>query len=138
VGGGLKRTLRLADAIVGRPERGDRPAQRLTTLVEEFVGGVTVLHQRAGAVELLLRKGELGLLQLDIGMSLVETALRLLDLGLGPLHLRREVLGVHAGEHLAAFDHVAFVGQHFGDPPGELGVDIDLVRLDPAVAGCNP
>ena len=60
--------------------------------------------------------------------------MRLLDLGLGLLELRREVLGIHTGEDLPSFDHVAFVGQHLGDPPGELGVDVDLVRLDPAVA----
>ena len=34
---------------------------------------------------------------------------------------------------LPGFDHVAFVGEHFGDAPGEFGVDVDLVRLDPAV-----
>ena len=36
------------------------------------------------------------------------------------------------------FDHVALVGEHFGDAPGELGVDVDLVRLDPAVARYDP
>jgi hypothetical protein len=45
-----------------------------------------------------------------------------------------QILGVHAGEDLAGLDHVAFVGKHFGDAPGELGVDVDLVGLDPAVA----
>ena len=46
-------------------------------------------------------------------------------------------LRVHARKHLRRFDHVAFVGEHFGDAPRELGVDIDLVRLDPAVAECD-
>ena len=50
------------------------------------------------------------------------------------LQRSREILGVHARDDLAGFDHVAFVGKNFGDAPGELGVDVDLVRFDPAVA----
>ena len=36
------------------------------------------------------------------------------------------------------FNHVAFVREHFDDAAGELGVDIDLVRLYPAVARHDP
>ena len=65
---------------------------------------------------------------------IIETLLGLLDLRFGLSKRRLEIARVHAGKHLRRFDHVAFVGEHFGDAPRELGVDIDLVRLDPPVA----
>ena len=36
--------------------------------------------------------------------------------------------------NLPGLDHVALVGEHFRDAAGEFGVDVDLVRFDPAIA----
>ena len=127
-----------ADAIVGGVERGDRPVEGLPALIEQLVGGEALRDQRLGAVEFLLRERDLGLLLLDVGARLIEALLRSLDLRLGLVQRGGEILGVHAGDDLAGFDHVAFVGEHFRDAPGELGVDVDLVGLDPAVARCDP
>ena len=41
---------------------------------------------------------------------------------------------VHAGDNLAGFDQVAFVGQYLADASGIFGVDVDLVGFQPAVA----
>ena len=78
---GVQRPLGLADAIVRRLKRGDRPVERLPALVQELVGGETLLHQRAGAVELLLGERQLGLGEVDVGVRLFEAMLSLLDLG---------------------------------------------------------
>ena len=86
---------------------------------------------------LLLRERELGRLLHDVGARLVEGMLGLLNLGLGPFERRVQVPGVHAGENLLSLDHVAFVGEHFGNAPSELGVDVDLVRFDPPVSRDN-
>ena len=94
-----------------------------------------MLHQRAGAVVLLLGERQLSFREINVGARLVEAVTSLLDLSLRPLELRGKILCVHPGQHLPGFDHVAFVHEHLGDAAGELGVDIDLVRLDPAVAG---
>ncbi len=134
MGRGVDRAVGLADAIVRGAERGDGAVEGLPTLVEQFVGGVAARDQRAGSIELLLRERHLGRLLHDVGLRLVEALLGLLDLRFGLSKRRFEIPGVHAGEHLGRFDHVAFVGEHLGDAPRELGVDIDLVRLDPAVA----
>ena len=61
-----------------------------------------------------------------------------LHLSFGFLQRGLKVLGVHARDDLAGFDHVAFVGTHFGDASGEFRVDVDLVRFDPAVAPGDP
>ena len=95
-------------------------------------------HQRIGAVELLLRERDLGLLLLDIGVRFVEGVPRRLDLRLGLVQRGLEILRVHARDDLAGLDHVALVGEHLGDAPGEFGVDVDLVGLDPAVARRDP
>ena len=131
---GVDRAVGLADAILRGAEGGDGAVEGLPTLVEQFVGGVAARDQRAGSIELLLRERHLRRLLRDVGLSLVEALLGLLDLRFGLSKRRFEIPGVHAGDHLRRFDHVAFVGEHFGDAPRELGVDIDLVRLDPAVA----
>ena len=60
------------------------------------------------------------------------------DLRLRLLQRRLEVARVHPRHDLARLDHVALVGQHFGDAPGEFRVDVDLVGLDPAVAEGDP
>ena len=116
-----------------------RAVERLPSLIEQFVGGEASRDQRAGAVELLLRERRPGSsAATTLALRLVEALLRLLDLRLGLLQRGLDVLRVHAGDDLPALDHVAFVGEHFGDAAGELGVDIDLVRLDPAVARYDP
>ncbi len=138
VRGRVERPLGFADAVVGGVERGLRAVEGLPALIEQFVGGEAARDQRVGAVELLLRERDQGLLLLDVGVRLVEALLRLLDLRLGLVKRGREILGVHAGDDLPGFDHVALVGEHFGDAAGELGVDVDLVGLDPAVARRDP
>ena len=134
----VERPLDLADAGVGGVERGLRAGEGLAALIEKFVGGEAARDQRVRAVELLLRERDQGFLLLDVGVRLVQALLRLLDLRLGLVKGGGEILGVHAGEDLPGFDHVAFVGEHFGDPAGELCVDVDLVGLDPAVARRDP
>ena len=114
------------------------PLRALPALVEQLVGGEAARDQRVGAVELLLRERDLGLLLLDVGARFIKALLRFLDLRLGLLKRGLEVLGVHARDDLTGFDHVAFVGEHFGDATREFGVDVDLVRLDPAVAQRDP
>jgi hypothetical protein len=136
VGRRVDRAIGHADAILGGVERGDRAIERLQTLVEQFVGGEASHDQRVGSIELLLRERHLGRLLRDVRARLVETLPGLLNLRFGLSKRRFEIPGIHAGERLGRFDHVAFVGEHLGDAPGELGVDVDLVRLDPAVAEC--
>jgi hypothetical protein len=43
-----------------------------------------------------------------------------------------------AGSSLASFDHIAGVTENLGDAPGEFGVDVDLLGLDPAVTEIDP
>ena len=92
------------------------------------------MHQKTGAIELLLREQHLRLLLGHIRFP-SSTARR------GPLDLRFRlfqrgvnIVRVHAGDHLDGFDNVAFVGEDFGDAPRKLGVDVDPVRLEPAIA----
>jgi hypothetical protein len=134
---GVERPFGFADAIVGGVECGDGRVECLLAPVGQLVGGEAARDQRVGAVEFLLRERGLGLLLLDIGARVIEALLRSLDLRLGLVLRGGEILGVHAGDDLAGFDHVAFVRRHFRNAPGELGVDVDLVGLDPAVARCD-
>ena len=56
------------------------------------------------------------------------------QLGLGFPSLRLERFGVHMDEHSPRGDEVPLVHQNLGDPPRNLGVDVDLGPLDTAVA----
>ena len=100
VRGGVERPRGFADTVIRHGERGIRATERLPALVEQFVGGEAARDQRVGAVELLLREGDLGRLLHDIGARLIKALLRLLDLSLGLLERGREVARVHAGEDL--------------------------------------
>ena len=60
--------------------------------------------------------------------------LRLPDGGLRFIERSLQVARIHARDHLAGFDQVAFVGQDFADAGGVFGVDIDLVGFEPAIA----
>jgi hypothetical protein len=109
----------------------------LLTLVQNFLGLGTLLYEVAGAIEFLLREQDLTDLLSDVVGGFFNRFLRLLHLGFGFLQGGRDVLGIHAGDDLAGFEHVAFVGKYLGDAPGELGIDVDLVGFDPAVAPGN-
>ena len=98
---------------------GGRANDRLPALVEQFVGGEAARDQRAGAVELLLREGDLARLLDDVGARLVEALPCALDESLGLLQRGLYVARVHAGENLLGVT-VAFVGEHFGDAAGNL------------------
>jgi hypothetical protein len=74
----------------------------------------------------------------EIGIGLLDGPLRLLHLGFELLQRGCEVPCVHTRDHLTGFDHVALVAEDFGDPPGKLGGDVDLVGFDAAVARGNP
>jgi hypothetical protein len=68
----------------------------------------------------------------------VDADLRPPLLGLRLAELRLGLGGVHAGELLPGGHEVALVGHDVGDPPGDLGGDVDLRRLDAAVAAGEP
>ena len=126
--------LSLQDAGRGGMQRGGGAVELLPSLIEQFLRRIASLKEVAGTVELLLRQLDLCLLLLLQRARFVDRALRLLLLRLGLFERRFEVLGIHAGHDLAGMHHVALVNQAFGQASGELGVDIDLVGLDPAVA----
>jgi len=48
-----------------------------------------------------------------------------------------KILRIHAGDDLPALDEIALVREQLGDPPGIFGVDVDGIRLEPAVAVGN-
>ena len=112
--------------------------QLLLTLVHYFFGLAALLHKVSGAIHFLLCEQNLTGLLGDVGVGFLDGFLRQPHLGFGFLQRGRKVLGVHTCDDLAGFDHVTFVGKHFGDAPGELSVDVDLIRFDPAVAPGDP
>ena len=65
---------------------------------------------------------------------LLDRLLGLLDLRLAFFQTLLKVPCVHDGKHLAGGDLVALVHPQFGDAPGEFGVDVDRIGLQPAVA----
>ena len=74
---GVERVLRLGNLVVRRILRGDGGVHLLTTLIEKFDGSEALGHEGAGAVQLLLRQRNLGLLLREVRLRLVERALRL-------------------------------------------------------------
>ncbi|MCY1563050.1 hypothetical protein D9M68_1005310 [compost metagenome] len=56
------------------------------------------------------------------------------DFGLGLVALGLQGAGVHARQHLALDDVVAFVDMNFGQASGRLAGDLDLGGLQAAVA----
>jgi hypothetical protein len=98
-------------------------------------GAVSVfLHQIGGAVEFLLRQKHLAFVLGQIGVRLIDRALRLLGLRLRALERRLQIAGIHAGQNLPGFDQIALIRQHFRDARRIFGVDIDFVSLKPPVA----
>ena len=91
-------------------------------------------HQRAGAVEFLLRELDLGLLLFEVRLGLVERPLRLADQRLGFFQRSLQILRVHDRDDLAGADHVAFIDKELGDAAGEFRVDVDRVGFKTAVA----
>ncbi len=110
----------------------------LPALVEDFPCLVAALGEVGRPIELAFRKVEAGLLLRHSRARLVDRALRLHDLRLRLLERRFEVARIHAGDDLAARDHIAFLDEDVRDTPGEFGVDVDLVGLEPPVAPGDP
>jgi hypothetical protein len=138
VSGGVERARRFADAIVRHAKGGGCAVKRLLSLVKQLFGGEALRGQRARAVELLLAEGDLSRLLDDVGARLMEALLRCFYLSLGFLERGVNVPRVHARDDLLGRKQVAFVRVHFDNAAGKLGVDIDLVRLDPSVAKDDP
>ncbi len=55
-------------------------------------------------------------------------------LGASLVELRLQRVSLHLHQHLASANKIAFVDRDFLYPPGEFGGDINIGRLDPAVA----
>ena len=133
--GGVERVLRLGNLVVRRILRGDGGVHLLTTLIEQLDGSEALGHEGAGAVELLLRQRNLGLLLREVRLRLVERALRLAHQRLGFLQRSLDIAGIHHRDDLAGRHHVAFIDKKFRDPAGKLGVDVDLVGFEAAISG---
>jgi hypothetical protein len=90
-----------------------------------------------GAVELLLRQRDLGLLLREVRLRLVERVLRLAHQRLGFLQGRSDIAGIHHRDDLACRHHVAFIDKKLRDAPGKLGVDVDFVGFEATISGGN-
>ena len=115
VGRGVERMFGLADAGVGGVQKRRAPFERLPALVQNFVGRVAARDERSRRGRSPAAPAAPALLLHDIGIRLLEAALRLLHLGLGLLERGFEIPRIHARDDLAGVDQVALVGQHFGD-----------------------
>ena len=71
---------------------------------------------------------------LHIGVSFLERLLRLPDLRFILAERSFQIARIHARHPLAGLDERAFVDKEGRDRARELGVDVDLVGLDPPVA----
>ncbi len=128
----------LANPGHGGGLRGHGAIQLLLPLIQDLLGGKPLRYQEAGSLQLLLRQAKLRLLLRQVRLRLVQRfpclqhhRRRLAQRGL-------QVLGIHHRDNLAWLDHVALVGQQFGDTAGEFGGDIDLVGFEAAVAEGDP
>ena len=95
------------------------------------------MHESGSAIVFLLRKQHLRLLLLLVGFRFLDRAACLLDLRLRLFQRSGKILRIHAGDDLPALDEIALVREQLGDPPGIFGVDVDGIRLEPAVAVGN-
>ena len=134
--GGVERVLEFDNPQICGAE-GGLGAIELLPLIHYFLGLKSFLHQIGGAIVFLLSKQRLRLLLLHIGFRFLDRAACLLDLRLRLFQRSGKILRIHAGDDLAALDEIAFVGKQLGDPPGIFGVDVDGIRLEPAVAVGN-
>ena len=91
-------------------------------------------HQLLGACVILGRVVVGGLLHPNLRQRDVAAVLRLLDLCLRLAQLRLQRGGVHPSHDLAGLDRIALIDQHVLDAPRILGRDVDLFRLEAAVA----
>ena len=120
---------------VRRILRGDGAIHLLPTLIEKFDCGKALGHESAGAVELLLRQRDLGLLLREVRLRLVERALRLAHQRLDFFsEASRSRVSIIATTWPAAH-HVAFVDEELRDAAGKLGVDVDFVGFEPTISG---
>ena len=132
--GCFQRALGLSNPLGGGSQSGISAVERLLALIEQFLGGKAVFQQALGSVQFLRRQSLLGALLLQIGVGLVDSTLRLLDLGLALAELLLQISCVHTSNDLPGADHVTDLGVQLGDPAWKFCVDIDLVGLQPAVA----
>jgi hypothetical protein len=135
VRGGVERVLRLGDLVRRRILRGNGGVHLLSPLIEQLDRGEAPGHQGTGAIELLLRQRDLGLLLREVRLCLVERTLRLAYQRLGLLQRGLEIASIHHRDDLACRHHVAFIDKKFRDAPGKLGVDVDLVRFQATIPG---
>src|SRR5665213_2280323 len=131
----IERVLRLRQSRVRRVESRIGRVHLLLPLIEQFGCRVSLLLEKSRPAELLRRKLGGGLLLLDIGARLLDRVLRLHHLRFGCGERLSEILRIHAGQHLALRHPVALVDEELRDAPRELGGNVDLVRLDAAIAG---
>ena len=124
----------LSHAGGGGIERSRSAVELLPPLIEQFLGGIAPLEKITGAIQLLLRQCDLRLPLFPRRARFIDGSLRLQQQSLGPLERGFEVSRIHAGDGLAGMDHVALVDAQFRQAAGELGIDVDLVGFDAAVA----
>lgn len=128
----------LADPSHQRVPDGGRAIHLGLALIEGLFGYVAPLEEKTRALELLFRQCHLASLLVEVGTRQFKELLRLKDLGLRLAERGFEVAGVHPGDNLPRFHHIAFFGQDLGDAAGEFRGDVDLVRLEPAVSPGDP
>ena len=142
------RSLRRPHLGAGRDHRGFACRHCGRILVELGLGRHLGLGKLSGARELLAVVIEVGQALRHhrfgrrlIGLTLGERAAARLQVALGafPLRLRLAQLGLeHAGidlgHDLPFSDEIALIHGDGGDAPGDLGGNVDIGRLDPAVA----
>ena len=136
----------------GRFDCGGRALYLRLIVVALLHGGRAFACQRLGAPEAFARRIKLSLALAHAGKSccalappLRHLALRGLDSveGLGELRLRFGSLGIedidiHVRNHLTRFDEITLIGNDGADTAGRLCRNVNLDRLDAAVAANDP
>lgn len=131
---GVERALGFADAGVGRVQQSDGAVQGLPALIQKFLCGVAARDEGGRAFDFLLSESDLSLLLHDVGVRFIKRLARLQNLGLGSPQRCFEIPRIHARDDLARRNHVALVDVPLEHAPRKLGVDVDFLRLDAAVA----
>jgi hypothetical protein len=132
--GGVERVLRLSDLFVCSVFRGNSGIFQLSLPIEQFDRCITPRDERASAVEFLLGKLHLRLLLREIGLGLVERATRLLHQGCVLFERRLQILCIHHRDDLTRPYQIALIGKERQNAPRKLGVYVDFVGLEPAIA----
>ena len=119
----------------GGVQRGLRRFQLGIGAVDDLLRGDAAIGQLRGAVVFLLR-------QFTLGPALGDHRLGLTDAGIGAFDIRRgarqlgvQLARVHFRQKLPFADQIALLRHDPGDTPRRFGGDIDLLGLDPAIAG---